>query len=84
MKNVRVASAAIAHYVLKQEDAAKGVCIGYDTRFGSKSFAKVVADVLTSAGIPVQLSNAHYAYSRVVLCCSRTRRGGWRHDHVQP
>ena len=56
-ENVRVASTAIAHYVLKQEDATHGVCIGYDTRFGSKSFAKVVAEVLATAGIPVQLAN---------------------------
>ncbi|WP_263376435.1 phosphoglucomutase/phosphomannomutase family protein [Granulicella aggregans] len=55
--NVRVAASAIAHYVLKQEDASHGVCIGYDTRFGSKSFAKVVAEVLSNAGIPVQLAN---------------------------
>jgi len=55
--NVRVAAAAIAHYVMKHEDAAHGVCIAYDTRFGSKSFAKVVAEVLAGAGIPVQLSS---------------------------
>ncbi|MBB5055917.1 phosphomannomutase [Granulicella aggregans] len=55
--NVRVAASAIAHYVIKQEDASHGVCIGYDTRFGSKSFAKVVAEVLSNAGIPVQLAN---------------------------
>jgi phosphomannomutase len=55
--NVRVAAAAIAHYVLKQEDASDGVCIAYDTRFGSKSFAKVVANVLIEAGIPVMLAN---------------------------
>jgi len=55
--NVRVAASAIAHYVLRQEDATKGVCIGYDTRFGSKSFAKVVAEVLSGAGIPVLLAN---------------------------
>jgi len=55
--NVRVAASAIAHYVLKQEDASHGVCIGYDTRFGSKSFASVVAEVLSTAGIPVQLAN---------------------------
>jgi phosphomannomutase len=55
--NVRVAAAAIAHYVLKQEDASRGVCIGYDTRFGSKSFARVVAEVLAGAGIPVYLAN---------------------------
>jgi alpha-D-glucose phosphate-specific phosphoglucomutase len=55
--NVRVAARAIAHYVLAHEDAAAGVCIGYDTRFGSKSFARIVAEVLASAGIPVALAN---------------------------
>jgi phosphomannomutase len=56
-ENVRVAARAIAHYVLEHEDAKAGVCIGYDTRFGSKSFARVVAEVLAGAGIPVALAN---------------------------
>ena len=56
--NVRVAAAAIANYVLKHETVLHGVCIGYDTRFGSKTFARVVAEVLANAGIPVQLANA--------------------------
>ncbi len=55
--NVRVAAAAIANYVLAHEDAAAGVCIAYDTRFGSHSFAKVVAEVLAGAGIPVALAS---------------------------
>jgi phosphomannomutase len=55
--NVRVAAAAIAHYVLEHEDATAGVCIGWDTRFGSQSFAKVVAEVLAGAGIPVELAS---------------------------
>ncbi len=55
--NVRVAARAIAHYVLAHEDAASGVCIGYDTRFGSRSFAGVVAEVLADAGIPVALAS---------------------------
>jgi phosphomannomutase len=54
--NVRVAAAAIANYVLANEDAAAGVCIAYDTRFGSLSFAKVVADVMAGAGIPVAMA----------------------------
>jgi alpha-D-glucose phosphate-specific phosphoglucomutase len=54
--NVRVAAAAIANYVLAHEDAAAGVCIAYDTRFGSHSFAKVVAEVLAGAGIPVAMA----------------------------
>jgi alpha-D-glucose phosphate-specific phosphoglucomutase len=55
--NVRVAARAIAHYVLKHEDATRGVCVGWDTRFGSRSFARVVAEVLAGAGIPVQLAS---------------------------
>lgn len=56
-ENVRVAARAIAHYVLKNEDAKRGVCIGWDTRFGSRSFAGVVAEVMAAAGIPVFLAN---------------------------
>jgi len=55
--NVRVAARAIALYVLEHEDAKAGVCVGYDTRFGSRSFAKVVAEVLADAGIPVLFAN---------------------------
>src|SRR5271170_4041316 len=55
--NVRVAARAIAHYVREHEDAKAGVCIGHDTRFGSRSFAKVVAEVLAEAGIPVALAS---------------------------
>jgi phosphomannomutase len=55
--NVRVAARAIAHYVIENEDAKAGVCLGYDTRFGSRSFAKVVAKVLADAGIPVALGS---------------------------
>src|SRR6202789_1909461 len=54
--NVRVAAAAIANYVLAHEDASAGVCIAYDTRFGSHSFAGVVAKVLAGAGIPVAMA----------------------------
>ena len=56
-ENVRAAAAAIASYVLAKEDAAKSVCIGYDTRFGSPAFAEAVAQVLAGAGIPVKLAD---------------------------
>ena len=56
-ENVRVAARAIAHYVIADEDAAKGVCIGWDTRFKSQTFAKVVAEVLAEAGIAVALAD---------------------------
>ncbi len=55
--NVRVAARAVAHYVLAEEDAARGVCIGWDTRFKSQVFARVVAEVLAGAGIPVALAD---------------------------
>lgn len=55
--NVRVAARAIAHYILKHEDAAQGVCVGYDTRFGSRGFAEAAAEVLSRAGIPVALAS---------------------------
>ncbi len=51
--NVRVAAGAIAAYVLAEENFAAGVCLGYDTRFGSRSFARVVAEVVAAAGVPV-------------------------------
>jgi phosphomannomutase len=54
--NVRVAAAGIANYVLAHENPAPGVCIAYDTRFGSRSFAKVVAEVIAGAGIPVAMA----------------------------
>jgi phosphomannomutase len=61
--NVRTAAAAVAAYVHSragsaQEDSAKGVCIAYDTRFGSKAFAHTCAEVVAATGIPVQLANA--------------------------
>jgi phosphomannomutase len=55
--NVRVAARAIAHYVLHEEDASKGVCIAWDTRFKSQTFARIVAEVLAQAGIPVFLAD---------------------------
>src|SRR5437879_10357540 len=55
-ENVRRVAGAIAAYVLKHEDPARGVVVGYDTRFGSPSFARAAAEVLAGAGIPVKLS----------------------------
>jgi phosphomannomutase len=56
--NVRAAAAAIAAYVHAHEDPAKGLCIGYDTRFMSKAFARACAEVVAASGIPVQLAQA--------------------------
>lgn len=56
-ENVRRVGGAIASYVLKNEDASKGLAVGYDTRFGSPAFAQVISEVLVAAGIPVRLSD---------------------------
>jgi phosphomannomutase len=56
--NVRLAAQAIAAYVHAHEDPARGLCIGYDTRFGSKAFARACAEVVSAAGIPVMLAHA--------------------------
>ncbi|HTV04284.1 MAG TPA: phosphoglucomutase/phosphomannomutase family protein [Acidobacteriaceae bacterium] len=59
-ENVRRAAAAIANYLHQSTDPreapANGVCIGYDTRFASDRFARAVAEVLASSGIPVMLA----------------------------
>src|SRR5271154_1137024 len=60
--NVRIAAQAVAAYLharigSDREDPTKGICIGYDTRFGSKAFARTCAEVVAATGIPVQLAN---------------------------
>src|ERR1700738_807716 len=55
--NVRTAAEAIAAYIHAKEDPAKGICIGYDSRFGSKAFAGACAEVVAATGIPVLLAN---------------------------
>jgi phosphomannomutase len=55
--NVRRVAGAIASYVLKHEDAARGIIVGYDTRFLSDHAGRAVAHVLAAAGIPVLLAN---------------------------
>lgn len=55
--NVRLAASAIGNYVLMKKDPGEGVCIGYDTRFQSQTFARAVAEVLSAAGILVKIAD---------------------------
>src|SRR5581483_8034874 len=76
-ENVRLVAGAIASYVLKHEDSARGVIVGYDTRFASRSAAGVVSDVLASAGIPVKLANDYVPTPAISLAVkSRSAAGG--------
>ena len=55
--NVRTAAEAVAAYIHAKEDPAKGIGIGYDSRYGSKDFARACAEVCAAKGIPVLLAN---------------------------
>jgi len=55
--NARSVAAAIARYVVRGEDARKGVLVGYDHRFESDKIAAVVAQVISSTGTPVWLTD---------------------------
>ena len=70
--NVRRVAGAIASYVLKYEDAAHGVFIGYDTRFASQRAAQVTADVIAGAGVPVKLAD-DYTPTPAVSYAVKTR-----------
>ena len=55
--NACIVAHAIARYVVRCEDARKGVLIGYDHRFGADRIAAAVAEVVSSTGTPVWLTD---------------------------
>jgi phosphomannomutase len=55
--NVRRVAAAAACYVLAKGEAERGLLVGYDTRFLSPESARLAAEVIASAGIPVILAD---------------------------
>jgi phosphomannomutase len=55
--NARIVARAIARYVVRCEDARKGVIIGYDHRFASDGIASAVAEVVSAGGTPVFLTD---------------------------
>ncbi len=55
--NARVVAKAIARYVVRCEDARKGVIIGYDHRFASDGIAAAAAEVVSASGTPVFLTD---------------------------
>ncbi|HET9805124.1 MAG TPA: phosphoglucomutase/phosphomannomutase family protein, partial [Candidatus Acidoferrum sp.] len=44
--NARIVAQAISRYVVRGEDARKGVIVGFDHRYASDTIARVVADVV--------------------------------------
>ncbi len=55
--NVKRVAHAIARYVVRCEDARKGIIIGYDHRFASDRGAEVIAEVVSTTGTPVWLAD---------------------------
>jgi len=74
--NVRRVAGAIASYVLKQENASDGLIVGYDTRFGSPRFARVAAEVLAGAGIPIKLASDYTPTPAISLAVKNNRAAG--------
>ena len=54
-QNVRVCAQAVADYLKESGDAARGLVVGYDTRFASEHFAAAVAEVAAANGIRTHL-----------------------------
>jgi phosphomannomutase len=75
-ENVRRVANAIAKYVLKYEEPQRGVMIGYDTRFGSPMFARLAAEVIAGAGIPVKLANDYTPTPAVSYAVKQRRAAG--------
>ena len=57
LANARSVAQAIARYVVRGEDARKGVFVGYDHRFDSDNVAAAVAEVISGSGTPVWLTD---------------------------
>src|SRR5437764_12224937 len=55
--NARIVAHAIARYVVRGEDARKGVIVGYDHRYASDRVAAAGAEVISASGTPVWLTD---------------------------
>jgi alpha-D-glucose phosphate-specific phosphoglucomutase len=74
--NVRRVANAIASYIDKHEDASAGVIVGYDTRFASQNAARVAAEVLAAAGIPVKIANDFVPTPAISLAVKTRKAAG--------
>ncbi|NTW51473.1 MAG: phosphoglucomutase/phosphomannomutase family protein [Chlorobiaceae bacterium] len=65
--NLKLTALASGKYFLSHPDKANGVCVGYDTRFMSKEFARYTAEILSSMGLRVFLSDSFVSTPAVSL-----------------
>jgi phosphomannomutase len=74
--NARIVAHAIARYVVRGEDARKGVLIGYDHRFASDTIAAIVADVISATGTPVWLADKSCPTPAISLLVRQRKAAG--------
>jgi phosphomannomutase len=76
LANVRKVAYAIARYVVRAEQPARGVLVGYDTRFASEQAARVAAETVAMTGTPVWLAEqACPSPALSLLVCQRGAAG---------
>jgi phosphomannomutase len=56
-ENVRKVAHAIARYVVRTQAPERGIVVGYDVGLGSDNFARLAAETVSAAGIPVWLAS---------------------------
>jgi len=78
--NVRTAAEAIAAYIHAKEDPAKGLCIGYDTRFGPGPCARMRRGCGGDRHSG-QAGQRDYAHAGAQFRRARAWRGGRHHDY---
>ena len=74
--NARIVARAIARYVVRGEDARKGVLVGYDHRYASDRVASAVAEVISSTGMPVWLADKPCPTPAISLLVHQRGAGG--------
>jgi alpha-D-glucose phosphate-specific phosphoglucomutase len=57
VENARIVASAIARYVVRAEYSRKGVLVGYDHRHTSEEVAAAIAEVISSTGTPVWVTD---------------------------
>ena len=75
-RNARIVAMAIARYVVRGEDAGKGVLVGYDHRFESEKVAAAAAEVISSTGTPVWLADKPCPTPAISLLVRRQQAAG--------
>ena len=73
--NVRACAASVAMFFRKHSLDARGLIVGYDTRFASEDFAVAVAEVVAARGIHVSLTD-RYVPTPVVSHAIIDRKAG--------